>query len=63
MSGDGSATFADHVPMSPNSNQASIRKTYQPPARPTVITAAELAENTPGAANDGASFYNDTQAS
>ena len=49
--------------MSPNSNQASIRKTYQPPARPTVITAAELAENTPGAANDGASFYNDTQAS
>lgn len=37
---------------------------YEPPARPTVITAAELAENIPGgAANDGASFYNDTQAS
>ena len=49
--------------MSDYSEVASRRMPYEPPARPSVITAAELAENTPGAANDGASFYNDTQAS
>lgn len=49
--------------MSQASDNTSTRAPYQPPARPTVITAVELAENYPGASNDGASFYNDTQVS